>query len=142
MSTARIVLEVPEEVARRRPSTVPRRGLIVAMIAVGLGAYLAKPSDGGPIAWSDAAILASMAVVAMFGAAESRRLVASQMNQSELEPTIEVAGPWLTVMVNPGGPSDASGTIDEPKSPTRDDPERRSLTRRAEERVPIGVPRR
>ena len=143
MSTARIVIDAKIGDAPPRSAGLPRRGLLVAIIVVGIGACLARPSSGEPISWSNGAILAAMAVAAVLGASESRRLVAAQQARNvEDEPAREVVGPWLTVRVNPAGPADTAGVDDRPKSPTRDDPERRSLVRRAEERVPAGASRR
>jgi len=139
MSTAQLVIDGDEE---KRPRTaLPVRGLVVGLVALGLGGWLAK-SSAGAISWSDLAILAAMAVTALIGAGQARRLVAQQAAAEHEEVPVEVAGPWLTVNVNPGGPADAAGIAAVPKSPTRDDPERRSLLRRAEERVPAGANRR
>ena len=139
MSTAPLVID-GEDIKQPR-AALPARGLVIASIALGLGAWLAR-SSGGTISWSNLAILAAIAVTALIGAGEARRLVVAQAATESEDAPIEVVGPWLTVNVNPGGPTDAAGITSVPKSPTRDDPERRSLVRRAEERVPAGATRR
>ena len=140
MSTARITVDRGEP--RKTVRTVPTRGIVVALVAVGLGACLIQPT-AGEIPWTELAILGAMAVASFLGANEARRLALRQQAQVATEEVPEaVVGPWMTVVVNPGGPADAAGMAQVPKSPTRDDPERRSLLRRAEERLPVGASRR
>jgi hypothetical protein len=119
--------------ATRTPAALPHRGLIVAAIAVGLGICLINPIGRG-ISGGDLAILGVMAATAMIGANEARRLV-----HAREETKAEVSdGAWMTIIVGPQGPAETAGQIVKPKAPPRNDPERRSLARRARERQLTG----
>lgn len=143
MSTAPISLECGDAHPTRSPYF--HRGLVIGVTAVGIGLCLIRPV-GRTIPWNDLSILVAMAAASFFGANEARRLSLAQAQASqEAESGVqepEVVGPWMTVMVNRSGPADAAGSITHPDAPPRDDPERRSLARRAEERVTVGVSRR
>ena len=102
-----------------------------------MGLCLIKPV-GGSIALADLAVLGSLGLVAILGAYEARRLV--HHHQILLEADSKVVKPrWMTVIVQSAGPADTAGVVVIPKSPPRNDPERRSLTRRARERKTVGA---
>lgn len=131
---------LPIERESDRSGGLPKRGLIVAVIAIGLGLCLVKPVEG-TIAWGDLAVLASLAVVSVFGANEAKRLV--HQRQFEAETSEVVVEPhWMTVVIQSSGPADTAGVVAVPKSPPRKDPERRSLLRRAKERRTVGASNR
>jgi hypothetical protein len=116
---------------------VPTRGLVVAAIAVGLGACLVRPS-GGSLPAGDLAILAMMAATAILGAIEARRLVRARTLDAE-----NPSGTWHTVIVGTQGPAETSIRRSSPKSPPRRDPERRTLARRANvKQTAVTEPRR
>lgn len=124
-------------VAKR--SALPMRGVVVAAIAVGLGACLMRPA-AGVVPWGDLAILGSLAVASLVGARQAQRLASARAPIAEAVP--EPVGTWMRVVVGEAGPADAAGMVVVPQSPPRDDPERRSLVRRARERRRAGSSRR
>ncbi len=101
-------------------------------IACVLGASLIRPS-AGTVPWAELGILAAMMVAAIVGATEARRIVAKRSEAAE-ETAAPVEGQWMTVMIGEKGAGGTSGQIARPKAPPRNDPERRSLARRARER--------
>jgi hypothetical protein len=117
----------------------PRRGLVIGAIAVGMAALAAK-FGGGSISWGDGAVLACLAGASLLGASEARRLVAAR-GRTEV-PEQRVEGAWMNVVVGSGGPAETAGAVVVPKAPPRNDPERRSLVRRADERRHVGASRR
>ncbi len=121
----------------RRARPLPVRGAVVAAIAVGLGACLIRPTSG-PIPWAEFGVLATMAVAAILGGKEARRMVL------ERETQVVRAAPsgWMSVVIGSQGPTDTAGELVEPKAPPRNDPERRGLARRARERRAEAVSRR
>lgn len=127
MSAANVYLDQRTSAASKAPG-IPARGPIIAAVAVGLGLFLVRPLPGGGIAWGDVGILAALAATALVGARESRRLLA------EREAVASPAGRWMTIKIESGGPTDTAGIAETPKAPPRNDPERRSLQRRARER--------
>ncbi|MDB5352711.1 MAG: hypothetical protein JWN86_3958 [Planctomycetota bacterium] len=116
----------------RTKSPVPVRGVVVAAIVVALGLVLIDPIGRG-VGVGDLLILAVMSVTAILGAKEAQRLVQAREAEVATEP-----GEWMTVIVGPQGPLETAGQITLPKAPPRNDPERRSLVRRAMEREPAG----
>ena len=118
----------------------PKRGMVVAGIAVGLGLCLVRPI-GGSIAWADVAVLASLAVASIVGANEARRLVRQRQIEAEVVESI-VEPQWMTVIVQAGGPAETAGALVVPKAPPRKDPERRALARRAKERKTMAASHR
>jgi hypothetical protein len=108
-----------------------RRG-VVGLLTVGLGICLIRPV-GGSIAWGDLGVLAALAVATFLGANEARRLVRQQQIAPAAEESLAET-PWMSVIFEASGPADTAGSMVIPKAPPRNDPERRSLVRRAKER--------
>jgi hypothetical protein len=119
--------------------SMPTRGVVVGLIAVGIAISAAR-FGGGSVSWGDVAILASLAVTALVGASEARRLVAAR--EHPVAPVERTEGAWMKVVIGASGPADTAGAVVVPKAPPRNDPERRSLVRRAEERKHAGASRR
>ena len=110
------------------PSLLPLRGVLIAVLVVGLGLFLIQPIRHG-VTPGDFSILIVLVVTAILGHSASRRLVHARESQSAA-----ANGCWMTIIVGPQGPTETSTTISRPKAPPRNDPERRSLARRARER--------
>ena len=121
------------------PHSLPTRGVVVGLTAVGIAAC-AMRFAGASLSWGDGAILASLAVASLLGASEARRLVAARERVDELAPRAK--GEWMKVVIGLSGPADTAGAIVVPLAPPRNDPERRSLTRRAEKRNVVAGSRR
>jgi hypothetical protein len=121
----------------RRAQPLPVRGVVVAAIAVGLGACLIRPTNGST-PWAEFGVLATMALASILGAKEARRMVLER----EPEFVRAASSAWMTVVIGSQGPADTAGELVEPKAPPRNDPERRALARRARERRTEAVSRR
>ena len=116
----------------RRPESLPVRGILVAAIAVGLGACLIRPANGS-IPWSEFGVLATMAAAAILGGKEARRMTLDREREFDRTAVAARTG-WMTVVIGSQGPADTARALVEPKAPPRNDPERRGLARRAKER--------
>ena len=125
--------------APAKPHSLPTRGAVVGLIAVGLGAWATRFA-GATLSWGDGAILASLAVASLLGASEARRLVAARERVDE--PVARANGAWMKVVIGSSGPADTAGAVVAPLAPPRNDPERRSLVRRADKRKAAAGSRR
>ncbi len=124
---------------KAKPHSLTGRGAVVGLIAVGIGACATRFA-GGALSWGDGAILASLGVASLFGASEARRLVADR--ERAVEPAVRPRGSWMKVVIGSSGPADTAGAVVVPLAPPRNDPERRSLVRRADARKGMAASRR
>ena len=116
---------------RANPHPLPTRGVVVGLTTAGLAACAIRFA-GASLSWGDGAILASLAVASLLGASEARRLVAARERVEE--PAARAKGAWMKVVIGSSGPADTAGAVVAPLAPPRNDPERRSLARRADKR--------
>ncbi len=119
--------------SRLRWPSIPARGVLIGLIVTGLGAALVRTS-GQAISVADASVMGIMALTAVVAAKHSRRMVQKQAEAVAGETS---SNGWMTVVVGDAGPADQAGMITQPKAPPRNDPERRSLARRAADRRPV-----
>lgn len=102
------------------------RGAVAGCVTLAVGATLIRPAAGS-VPWGDLSLLAVLAVTAMVAGTAADRL-APRASPAPAD------GRWLTIVVECDGPAGLSGTMARPKVSPRNDPERRSLTRRAHDR--------
>ncbi|HWE37364.1 MAG TPA: hypothetical protein VG406_12420 [Isosphaeraceae bacterium] len=108
---------------------VSGRGAVAGCVALAVGVTLIRPS-AGVVPWGDVALLGLISLTAMVAGTAADRLAPRAPVPSPAD------GRWLTIVVECDGPAGLSGTMARPKVSPRNDPERRSLTRRAHDRRP------
>lgn len=122
-------IERPEpETAAERLAGLPWRGMLVGLVAVGLGGLILAVS-GGRFAAGDGAVLGCLAVGALVGGSSARRLADSQARAAGTG-----QGGWMSVVVATQPPTTPEFAATRPPSRPRSGPERRSLTRVARDR--------
>lgn len=102
------------------------RGLIVGLLAVGLG-LLVMLTSGSALASGDLAVLSMLFMGALIGGSAADRM--ADRRQAALQPK-----GWMTVIISSHGPSQPQPIETGPRVSPRRDPERRSLTRLARQK--------
>jgi hypothetical protein len=113
------------------------RGAVAGCVTLAVGVTLIRPTSG-VVPWGDLALLGMLALTAMVAGSAADRL-APRAAAAPASPS-PADGRWLTIVVECDGPAGLSGTMARPKVSPRNDPERRSLARRAQDRRPAHHP--
>ncbi|MBX6312496.1 MAG: hypothetical protein IRY99_06190 [Isosphaeraceae bacterium] len=109
---------------------LPGRGAVVGCLVLALGATLVRPAAGG-VPWAALAVMGLLTASAVAGGELARGMEPRPRTPCTLA---GAEGHWMTIVIFPGGPADAAGTVVRPRVSPRNDPERRRLGRLAGER--------